>query len=331
MTAPLVELQDIHRAFDRDRGLWRRAGGRTDVLRGVSLAIEPGDWYCLLGNNGAGKTTVIRIVAGLLRPSSGQVRVEGRDAGRDDARLRHLLGYALADERSFHWRLTTAENLEFFATLVGLSGRARTERVGDLLEKLDLGAQRRVRFGELSTGMKQRLAIARALLGRPRVMLMDEPTRSLDSGHATDTMRVVREEVQAVDGCVLLVTHQLAQALSESDRIGVLHDGVIAHETTATALAEAATGTDGLTISVRGLVPTTIESLRCLPGVQEIRVAASAGGEQVLEVSASNGALQLDRLIAELTDSGASVSGLQRGATLHALLERITREPGGLN
>ncbi len=327
MTTPVLEVRGVGRHFPahatglRDL-LRRRPVPRPAVLRSVDLELSEGQWYCLIGQNGTGKTTLLRIVAGLLRPSAGRVLIDGQNV--EERRGRPLAGYALADERSFHWRLSAFQNLRFFARLEGLSSRDANRRVDQLLEGFDLESVRDRSFAELSTGMRQRLAIARGLIVVPRVLLMDEPTRSLDLGHAADAMHVVRAELRQTGGCVLMVTHQLEQALAEADRIGVLHQGVIVEEFTPASLATAAGGAEGVTVSVRGMPTVVLASLRAVAGVRDIRVASSAAGEQVLEVWASDGGFALDRLIGELTDSGASITGLQRGTPLQALIEKIT-------
>ncbi len=327
MTTSILEVRGVGRTFPvRSTGLRdllrRRPAARQDVLRSVDLELAEGAWYCLIGQNGTGKTTLLRIVAGLLRPSGGRVFIDGEDIER--RRGRPLAGYALADERSFHWRLTAFQNLRFFARLEGLSSPDANRRVDALLEAFDLASVRDRLFAELSTGMRQRLAIARGLIVVPRVLLMDEPTRSLDLGHAADAMHVVRAELRQTGGCVLMVTHQLEQALSEADRIGVLHRGVIVEEFTPASLASTAGSAEGVTVSVRGMPATVLASLRGVRGVRDIRVASSAAGEQVLEVWAHDGGFALDRLIAELTSAGASITGLERGTPLQALIEKIT-------
>lgn len=323
----LLDIEAVTRTFPARRTslgdlVRRRAIPTVAVLQGVSLTIRAGEWYCLIGQNGTGKTTLLRIVGGLTRPSSGTVHVDGVEVGRGDTRSR--VGYALADERSFHWRLTPFHNLEFFARLEGLGTAAAARRVDELLERFDLVGARDRPFGELSTGMRQRLAIARGLIVVPRVLLMDEPTRSLDPGHATDAMHVVREELRSTGGSVLMVTHQLDQALTEADRIGVLHHGVIADELTPDSLAATARGAEGVTVSVRGMPSSTVAVLLGVRGVRDIHVSSSAAGEQQLEIWAHPSELALDQLIAELTRSGAQITGLQRGTPMRALLERLS-------
>lgn len=300
----------------------------ANVLRGVDLRVAQGDYVALLGSNGAGKTTLLKSIATLLEPDAGAVHVLGHDVSKGARRVRELVGYVLADERSFHWRLTAAENLAFFAQLDGMPPRARDARIQYLLDRLDLASADGKQFGSFSTGMKQRLAVARALLKSPRVLLMDEPTRSIDPAHAADVWRLVREEVEAAEGCLVLVTHQIQEALSLCSRVAILSDGQIVLDTTGSALEKIATDLDGFAVSVRGLPPAGIETLRLVPGVRSVRVASQIAGEMTLEVSTQRGAeLPLATFIEELTGAGATLCALQRATPLQSVIERLLAPP----
>jgi ABC-type taurine transport system ATPase subunit len=229
--------------------------------------------------------------------------------------VREIAGYVLADERGFHWRLSGEENLEFFATLNGIHGTATRTRIHALLRRLDLLDAARRGFAEYSTGMKQRLAIARALPGRPRVLLMDEPTRSIDPGHTAEVWRPVRDEVAAADGCVVLVTHQVQEALSLCSRIAL--------DTTPRQMESFALALDGFTISVRNLPARDLDALRAFPGVRDIRITSQVAGEQVLEVWTHDGDLPLASFIGELTGAGATICLLQWATPLRGVLERV--------
>jgi ABC-type multidrug transport system ATPase subunit len=158
-------------------GLQRSFGGRV-VVHGLDLAAEPGERVALRGPNGAGKTTVLRCVAGTMIPSAGTVRVAGHPAHTIAARGQ--MGVSLSQERSFYLRLSGAANLRFYARARGLDRAAAARTVAALGEELEMQAILAERGDRCSTGMLQQLSFARALIGEPRILLLDEPTRSLD-------------------------------------------------------------------------------------------------------------------------------------------------------
>jgi len=179
-------------------GLFRRGTCREiPALRGVDLIVEPGEFVGLLGRNGAGKTTLLKIVATLLLPTRGKVRVNGIDALRYLAKVRRLLGVVLAGERTLYWKLTARENLTLFGGIYDMPRKEARRRAEELLELVGLTEFADVTVEKFSTGMRKRLAIARALMHRPAVLLLDEPTSGLDPHGVEDVwgvLRALREE-----------------------------------------------------------------------------------------------------------------------------------------
>jgi ABC-2 type transport system ATP-binding protein len=201
----------------------------VEAVHDVSFDVHEGEIFGLIGPNGAGKTTLTKMIATLIQPTEGQVTVKGYDSVRDDEDVRRNVGLAGAEERSFYWRLTGEQNLLFFARLHGLSSAKAKKRIGELVELLELEDMARRRFAELSTGNKQRLSVARALLADPPVLLLDEPTRSLDPIAATRTRATIKSLTQnaAKPVTVFLTSHNLAEVEELCDRVAIISRGQI--------------------------------------------------------------------------------------------------------
>jgi ABC-2 type transport system ATP-binding protein len=213
----------------------------AEVLRGVSLEVQKGEFFGLLGPNGAGKTTLFKILATLVLPEAGSVEVAGENALTDPAAVRRVLTPVIADERSLYWRLSGPQNLQLFAALYGVGARERARTAGGLLEAVGLAHAGDRMVGTYSSGMKQRLLIARALLSKPAVLLLDEPTRSLDPVSARDFRQFLREEIVGRQGCtVLLATHDTDEAFELCDRLAVLDRGTVVARGTVIELARSA-------------------------------------------------------------------------------------------
>jgi ABC-2 type transport system ATP-binding protein len=198
---------------------------RISVLDDISLAVPKGSLMGLLGPNGAGKTTLLRILAASILPDSGTVRIFGQDTTTVSVRIRERIGFVLGDERSFFWRITAAQNLLFFAALHNKDGRDARLRMEKLAELLHLTGEMKKPFRDLSTGMRQRLALARALLHDPELLLIDEPTRGLDPGAAKRTRELIGQTlVKELGKTVLLATHNLEEAREICDQVALLAD-----------------------------------------------------------------------------------------------------------
>jgi len=200
----------------------------VEALRDVTFDIRAGEIFGLIGRNGAGKTTLTKIIATLVQPTEGSVAVKDYDSVRDEEAVRRNTGLATAEERSFYWRLSAEQNLLFFARLYGLSDRAARTRIAELFDIFQLQELARRRFGELSTGNKQRLAVARAMLAEPPVLLLDEPTRSLDPLAAANLRNVISSLAQQNPPVsILLTSHNLHEVEELCSRIAVISRGRI--------------------------------------------------------------------------------------------------------
>lgn len=237
-----IEVEDLVKRYPPRRGyrdLIRRRprrGPAAPALDGVTLRIAEGEAFGLLGQNGAGKTTLIRILMTALLPTSGTARVGGHDVVHEMQEVRRLIGVVNGDERSFYWRLSGRQNLDFYAALYHVPAGQRRARIGELLERVGLDDAADRQFQTYSSGMRQRLGIARGLLTRPRILFMDEPTRSLDPISARDVRELVREHVLGDPRrTVLLATHSMAEAEQLCDRLALVRRG---HVVAAGALAD---------------------------------------------------------------------------------------------
>jgi ABC-2 type transport system ATP-binding protein len=238
--------------FRRLRAFFRRSvKDPVEALRDVSFEVETGEIFGLIGRNGVGKTTLTKIVATLVQPTTGSVSLHGHDSVNDDEDVRRQIGLATAEERSFYWRLTSKQNLMFFARLHGLSDRVAKQRIKDVFSKLELDEVARRRFGELSTGNKQRLAVARALLANPPVLLLDEPTRSLDplaAARMRDLIRSLANQDPPVT--ILLTSHNLAEVETLCARVAIISRGRIRAIDTPRNLRDLTSGSETVQITL---------------------------------------------------------------------------------
>jgi ABC-2 type transport system ATP-binding protein len=243
----------------------------TQALRGVSLQVPQGAIFGLLGPNGAGKTTLLSIMATLLLPDAGSVTVLGHDVVRDATSIRRRLNMSTGNA-SFLWSLRAEEIVAFYARLYGLSGRALARRVDELIALCELGDYRRALYNELSTGIKQRLALAKSLVNDPELLFLDEPTLGLDP----DVSVRVRQRIAALRRergmTVLLTTHYMREAEELCDDIAFIKGGLVLAQGTAAELKRQIAIGD--VIALR-LDPPAAPWLGDLPGV--LRCAETDG------------------------------------------------------
>jgi ABC-2 type transport system ATP-binding protein len=296
----------------------------VEALRGVSFDIREGEIFGLIGPNGAGKTTLTKIIATLIQPTSGSVAVKGHDTVNDDQSVRRNVGLAGAEERSFYWRLTAEQNLLFFARLHGLGNRNAQRRLTELFELLDLQEVARRRFAELSTGNKQRLAVARAMLAEPPVLLLDEPTRSLDPIAAARMRSTIKGLSQTNNSTIFLTSHNLPEVEELCDRVAIISKGEIRALDTPQNLRAMHTAEERVVIRFTGLSPAEAEQvINKSFGPHSLSVEVGPRpNEPVIRFTRALNDEMLDRILRVLQNAGATVRSVEtERATLLDVLE----------
>ncbi len=224
---PVIALQNVSKSY-KIHAPWYR-GAKPQVVHALqfaNLTVEPGEVCALLGPNGAGKTTLLKIVANLIIPDFGEVNLFGRPLSQLKSSERAWMSWMAGEEKSFYWRLTGRQNLEFFATLYDIPARSARSKIENLAARLELDGLDKM-YQEYSTGHRQRLAMIRALMIDAKLILMDEPTRSLDPAAALHFQSLIREQMVSSKRTVLMATHNLKEAESLADHVVILFRGRI--------------------------------------------------------------------------------------------------------
>ena len=232
-----IKTDNLTKGFSRNK----------KVVQSVNLSIAKGELFCLVGPSGAGKTTLIKILCNLILPTSGEVFIDGYRMSKDSERAKTSIGLVTGDERSFYWRLTGRQNMEFFAALYGLSPQAGKKRIKELFDILHIDEPNK-RFQEYASGVKQKLSIARALLSDPSILFIDELTKSLDPTSAMELRMLIKETLVKKQGkTVFFSSHNLHEVEELADRIALMSEGRILAKGTLEELRKA-TGNQGVTI-----------------------------------------------------------------------------------
>ena len=309
-----VRAEGLSKTYLKRRSLGeiaRRPFARSEPvegLRDVDLVIPRGAVYGILGPNGAGKTTFLKVLSGLILPTTGRVAVEGYDVATDDRRVRERIGFVTADERSFYWRLSGYENLLFFARLYGFDAAGARRRVDELAATMEIAEFAGRQFMGYSTGMRQRLAICRALLHDPPVICLDEPTRSLDPIAAKHLRQFIAARLHAdARKTVLLATHNLVEAEELCDRVAILAQGRVVRQGSLQEIAGAPPGRERyvLVVAGGGAVPADPR--------WSAEVAPLSDGRRTLAVTLDRGGAALTDLLRALLAGGAIVESCARG------------------
>lgn len=290
MTAspPAIRMEAVERRF-----------GEVRALDGVSLVVGAGEVVGLLGHNGAGKTTTVRLLTGILAADAGVVEVFGLDPLSEGPAVRRVTGVVSATP-AVDDRLTALDNLRFVGEVFGVDRDRATERAGELLESLGLADRAEERVGGFSSGMRQRLALARALLPEPSLLLLDEPTAALDPVASRDVRDLLARLAREQSASMLLCSHNLVEVQALCDRVVVLEQGQVIAEGAPASLA-AELGVGRLRIEVD---PADRELARRVVAVDGAEIDSGPGGRLTLRSLAG---VDVPRLVADLVEAGVRI------------------------
>lgn len=304
----MIELEDLTREFYKGKRRWfRKPADRLVALDRVNLTVQPGEVRGLLGPNGAGKTTMCKIIATVLLPTSGTVQVLGADLTTKAHEVRHRIGIVTGGERGLYYRLSPRQFLRYWGSLYGLSTRDANFRGDELLEQVGLRERANDRIETLSRGMKQRLHLARGLVARPEVLLLDEPTAGMDPVAAHEFRDFIRD-IRA-GHTVLLTTHDMVEAEQLCNQVTLIDNGQVIATEPPRELGRWITRHER--VDVTGAPQALLDEIATLPGVS--RVAPGSAGETRIE-TAAEGAVQvvLQRLVAAgVTNIATSLPDLE--------------------
>jgi ABC-2 type transport system ATP-binding protein len=287
VAAPAVEVDVISRVFEP------RRRPRVVALDGISLTIPEGEVHGLLGPNGAGKTTLVKILSTVLVPTSGRAYVLGHDVVEETSAVRPLIGIVFGGERGLYWRLTARQNLEYWAALYKLPSRLGRERAQRLIERVGLADKADERVETYSRGMKQRLHLARGLIGDARVLFLDEPTTGMDPLAARE-FRTLIAELRGEGRTILVATHDMVEAELVCDRVTLIDRGKIIATESPRSLGRMITRFQR--IDAEGAGRELLESIRGLPGVASVTEADGSARIEIAEEGVTR--VVLERLVA---------------------------------
>ncbi len=309
-------------------GFWRRApADKVIAVSDVSFGVEPGEIFGLLGPNGAGKTTTIRMLCTLLEPTAGTATVNGFDTVRDPLMVRRSLGTVLTGERSVYWKLTGRENLEYFAAMYGLSRREQRQPAAAVLKRLALEDKADQLVETYSSGMKQRIALGKALLADQPILLLDEPTIGLDPAAARSIRSLVRELRE--DGrTILLTTHYMEEADQLCDRVAIIDEGSIIACDKPRHLKDSIGEGRSLLLEVSDWTEAVDLSVKAVRGATGA-IARHLEEREIWQVSVllDNGSSALADIISILSLAGVRIHAERRVSAAHDLCHR--RGPQG--
>ena len=317
-----IEVNNLSKKFYPPKGLKKliaKSPLEQEVVAvdQVSFTAKKGEVLALVGPNGAGKTTLIKMLCTLLWPTSGSVTINGYDLMREEEKVRTLIGFVSGEERSFFWRLTGRENLKFFVSLHGVTGSNADKKVDEVLDTVELSEAANNMFYSYSSGMKQKLAIARALLSKPWILLLDELTKSLDAVTSRNLWRRLRKMAKDTGLTIVFASHQLAEVEKVCDCILVMKQGKNRFFGTMDQFERAVTKGKRYALQLSGIPHEVIRHhLLSYSGLTNISIDTKKQENLVsVEFTSSNGDSILTGVIRNVLNTGAEIHSCHKKET----------------
>ena len=286
--------------------------GDFPAVSDVSFSVDKGETVGLLGTNGSGKTTTMRVLTGYMPPTSGTVRVAGHDIAADSLEARRHIGY-LPESVPLYTDMTVAESLRFFGRVHAMDGASLALALDRALGTFGLGDYRDALVGKLSKGYRQRLGLALAVLHEPEVLVLDEPTVSIDPVQVVDARKLIRRLGE--EHTVLLSTHQLGEASSLCERVVILHEGTVVAEGHPEDIAEQLHGAERISVEARAPAEQTAAALGAVPGVSFVGPSVPVeDGVYAFEVTAPLQSDVREPIVEALQAAGIALRGLSRSS-----------------
>lgn len=307
----MIEVDNLSRRFRPNSlktMLTRKRADEVVAVDGVTFHIDEGEIFGLVGPNGAGKTTLIKMLSTLLIPSGGTARINGHDVVKAGHPVRKMVGLVVSNERSFYWRLSGRQNMAFFADLYHLPKREANAWINELLDLLDLQEIADRRFDSYSTGMKQRLALARGLLSKPKIIFMDEPTKGVDPLAAAELVEIIKERVVDRWRATLLITsHNLREIERLCDRVAILNRGRLIAMGKIEELSAKVKGATTYDLKIRRLSRERINAMVARVAAAGPADISEDGDFVALKVQLEAGTDSLSDIIKAIVDDGGQI------------------------
>jgi ABC-2 type transport system ATP-binding protein len=319
--APIITTQNLSKTYR----------GGVQAVREVSLTMEQGEIFGLFGPNGAGKSTFVRMLTTLLAPTAGNAMVKGFDLQRQALQVRGVIGLVTADERSFYGRLTAAQNLSFFAAMQNVPRTQIPQRVADLLQLFGLEHKASAAAQSLSSGQKQRLNIARALLHDPPILFLDEPTKSMDVQTSDFVKGLVRKQLVDREGkTVLFISHELFEMDNFCDRVAILADGRVRVVGSPEELGALLPRRALYRLVVNGPPSAVQVAIDALPGVDAVTLVSQGVSSNAYDVALADESAWL-AVMGAVGDAGGRVETYRRvdDESLRRIVAYFSENDGG--